>query len=214
MRRNKVGPVTLAAVVALAACGDDGTQPEMDPLTEAEAAEIAAFLMGQSFGATGMPVSLQEMARIEPGSPPVALARVDFDETVTEVVQCPLGGSVQVTATAEGFADDATGEFQMDATQTQVYDECVGQGEDEAFTFTLDSAPDVVSDFYLAMDAQGALTAFGFVEGALDWAAGERSGSCAIDFQFDLQADGGSLTLSASGQVCNVTLDRNVSITQ
>ena len=212
MRSTEVRALTFAAVVALGACGDS-TEPEMDPLTEAEAAEIAAFLMGQSFGATGMPVSFQEMARMEPGSPPVALARVDFDETVTEVVQFPLGGSVQVTAAVEGFADDETGEFQMDAIQTQVYEGCTGRGEAEEFTFTLDSAPDVVSDLYLAMDAQGDLTAFGSVDGAIDWSSGDRSGRCNIDFQFDIETSGESLTYSASGVVCNVTLDQNVTFT-
>lgn len=212
MQRNKVGILTFATVIALGACSDS-TEPEMDPLTEAEAAELANFLMGQSFGATGMPVSFQEIARMDPGTrPPLAMARVDFDQTVTESADCPLGGSVEVTATVEGFSDDETGEFQVDANQTQVYQSCAGQGESD-FSFTLDSAPSVVSDFYLAMDAQGDMMALGFVEGALDWTSGDRSGRCLIDFEFDIETEGQSLSMSASGVVCNVTLDQNITVT-
>lgn len=211
MRRNKVGILPLAAVVVLGACGDS-TEPETDPLTEAEAQEIAAFLMMQSFGATTMPVSLQEIASMEAGSPPVALARVDFDETVTETVECPLGGSLQVTAVVDGFVDDETGEFEVDASQTQVYQSCTAQSQADDFTFTIDSAPSVVSDFYFAMNAAEEMTALGFVEGALDWSSGDRSGRCNIDFQFELATDGVNSTLSASGTVCNVTLEQNVTV--
>lgn len=212
MHRNKVGILTLAAAITLGACSDS-TEPETDPLTEAEAAELAAFLMSQSFGATGMPVGLQELAAMEPGDPLLALARVDFDETRTVTADCPLGGSVEVTAAVEGFSDDESGVFEVDATQTQVYEGCAGQGESGDFTFTLTSAPSVTSDFFIGMDAQEDLTAFGSILGAIDWEAGERSGRCEIDFAFDLQTEGQSLAMSASGRVCNVTLDQNLNVT-
>jgi len=213
MQRNKVGILTLAAAIALGACSDS-TEPEMDPITEAEAAELASFLMGQSFGATGMPVTFQEIARMDPGArPPLARARIDFDQTVTETGACPLGGSVEVTGAVDGFSDDETGEFQIDATQTQVYSACAAQGESGDFSFTLNSAPSVVSDFYLAMDPQGDMMALGFVEGALDWTSGDRSGRCDIDFEFDIETEGQNLSMSASGVVCNVTLEQNINVT-
>jgi hypothetical protein len=212
MRRNKVGILSIAAVVALGGCSDS-TEPEMDPLTEAEATQIASFLMTQSVGSTAMPVGFQELAARGPGNRLLALARVDFDETVTETVACPLGGSVEVTASVEGFADDETGVFEVDANQTQVYTGCVGEGESGDFTFTLDSAPSVTSDFFIGMDAQENLTALGYMMGTLDWSAGDRSGRCEIDFQFELATEGQNLTLSTSGVVCNVTVEQNVSIT-
>lgn len=212
MRRNKVGILSFAAVVVLGGCSDS-TEPEMDPLTEAEATQIASFLMTQSVGSTAMPVGLHELAAWEPGNPLLALARVDFDETRTETAACPLGGSVEVTAAVDGFVDDETGVFEVDATQTQVYTGCVGQGESGDFTFTLDSAPSVTSDFFVGVDAQENLTAFGYMMGTLDWSAGDRSGRCEIDFQFDLETEGQNMTLSTSGVVCNVTLEQNVSIT-
>ena len=213
MHRNKVGILTFAAVVALGACGDT-TEPEMEPLTEAEANQIASFLIGQSIGSTGMPASFQEMARMEPGTLPVARARVDFNESRTQMTDCALGGTLEVTSTVQGFLDDESGEFEIDAMQTQVYEGCTGQADSEDFTFTLDSAPSVVSDFFIAMDAQGALDAFGFLEGSIDWESGDRSGRCDIDFQFDLSTEGQTLTLSASGVVCGITLEQNVTITQ
>lgn len=213
MQRNKAGILTFATVIALGACSDS-TEPETTPMTEAEAVELATFLMGQSFGATGMPVTLQEIAQMDPATRhPLAMARVDFDQTATETAQCPLGGSVEVASAMEGFADDETGEFQIDATQTQVYNSCAGEGESGNFSFTLDSAPSVVSDFYLAMDADGDVMAIGFVEGALDWTSGDRSGRCQIDFEFDIETDGQNLSMSASGVVCNVTLEQNVNVT-
>jgi hypothetical protein len=185
----------------------------MDPLTEAEAAQLAAFLMSQSVATTAMPVGMQELATIVPADRLLALARVDFDETRTETAACPLGGSVEVTAAVEGFVDDETGIFQIDATQTQIYEGCVGRGESEDFTFTLNSAPSLTSDFSIAMDAQERLTALGFMVGTLDWSAGDRSGRCEIDFQFSAETEAQNVTVSTSGVVCNVTLEQNVSIT-
>lgn len=212
MHRNKVGIFTLAAGIALGGCGDS-TEPEMDPITEAEAAQLATFLMGQSFGAPGMPVGMQELPAMEPGSPLVAMARVDFDGTRTETANCPLGGSVEVTVTLDGFEDDETGVAELDATQTQVYRACSGQGESGDFTFTLDSAPSVTSDFFIGVDAQENVTAIGSIVGAVDWVAGERSGRCQIDFAFDLETEGQNVAMSASGRVCNVTLDQNLTVT-
>jgi hypothetical protein len=212
MRRNPVGILAVAATLTLGACGEDSTGPGTDDLTEDEAAQVAAFLMGQAVGATGVTPAAQAAADPQVTRLPLALARVDFDEDVSVSAQCPLGGSIQMQQTVTGFTDDETGAFELNVAQTQVYDSCAGEGESGAFAFTLDSAPDVMAAFSIAQDAAGLATASGAMVGALDWTAGDRSGRCEIDFQFSLDGDGENADFNASGTICGVALSRTLSI--
>lgn len=213
-RRSKVAILTVAAGLAVGACTESSTLPKEDNLTEFEAAQLATFLIDRSFNATGAEIGAQSAADPKIGTFPVALARVGFDETHTLFAECPLGGSVEVEQTVDGFIDEATAEYEINAAQTQVYTGCTAANEAGDFQFILESAPEIVANLSIAQDANLNLTGSGAVFGAVDWTAGERFGRCDIDFQFSLTGEPGRGTFSASGSICGVSFTQNASVTK
>lgn len=207
MSRNKVGAFALLATVGLGACGDDGAGPG-DTLSEQESAAMVAFILGESFGASGVQVSAQQVQ----DAPPLARAQVDFDESQTIVASCPLGGSVVVEMDASGFYDDASAAFEIDATQVQTHDGCSGQGE-QGFQFTVDGAPNLTTELYMTQDESGQnATAEGSIAGAVAWSAGDRAGTCTMNVQFSMSTSPEAGNFTISGSACGHSMTRNVSV--
>lgn len=213
MSWKNVGVLTVAATLGLAAC-ENGTEPTAQPLTEAEAGQIASFLMNQSLNATGVSLGLPTTAGQDAEHLPLALAPVGFEEDRSALLQCPAGGTLEIEQTVDGFADDETGAFELNASQVQVYDGCGGQDESGNLSFTLDSAPDVRGSLYVARDESSSSTAAGSITGLLMWTVGDRTGRCRIAFEFDYQSQPGSATFVASGTVCDVALSQNITLTR
>jgi len=216
MRGNHFRNLAVAVVLVLAACTESSTLPKEDVLTEFEAAQLASFLIDRSYTATGVDLAAQTVATPgisrRPQSPPLSRARVNFDESHNLIGECPLGGSLEVEQTVDGFADGETSEYEINAIQTLIFDECAGQGESGGFVFTLDSSPDVSATLSTARDAAGVATGSGTVTGAVDWSSEDRFGRCEIDFGFSLSASPGSARFDASGRICGVEFTQNASV--
>ncbi|MEJ2540306.1 MAG: hypothetical protein P8188_10080 [Gemmatimonadota bacterium] len=213
MRGSKIGILTAVAGLALGACAETSTLPKEDDLTRFEASQMASFLIGRSFAATGVDVNAQTVADPDVDRLPLALARVTFDERHTLTGECPLGGSVEVAQSVDGFVDDETYESEINAAQTLIFLECAGEGSSGDFTFTLNSSPDVMATLSIAQDAEGLSTGSGAVTGAVDWTAGDRFGRCEIDFQFSMEGSAGNASFSASGVICDISFSQTVAVT-
>jgi hypothetical protein len=208
MRRNKVGILSLLATVGLGACGDDGAGPDTTTLSEQESAELVAFILGESFSASGVQVSGQQVE----DNPLLARAIVEFDDSQTIVASCPLGGSVTVDMSAAGYIDDASAAFEIDASQVQTHDACSGQGEN-GFQFTVDGAPNLATDIYMTQDESGQnAMAEGSIAGGVMWTAGQRSGTCLLDVSFSLSTSAESGNFSIAGSACGHSMTRDVSV--
>jgi hypothetical protein len=213
MRRSQFAILAAAVGLAVGGCTESSTLPQEDDLTEFEAAQLATFLIDRSFNATGVGTGAQSAADPGIGTLPVALARVGFNESHTLLGECPVAGSLEVVQTVNGFADDETGEYEINAEQTQVYAECTATNEAGDFIFVLNSAPDVVANLSIAQDIDRNLTGSGAVLGAVEWTADNRFGRCDIDFEFSLSGEPGRASFSASGSICGVQFSQNASVT-
>ena len=208
MRRNRVGILALLGTVGLGACGDDGAGPDTTALSEQESAELVAFILGESFSSSGVQVSGQQVE----SNPLLARAIVEFDDSQTIVASCPLGGSVTVDMSASGYIDDASAAFEIDASQVQTHEACSGQGEN-GFQFTVDGAPNLATDIYMTQDESGQnAMAEGSIVGGVTWAAGQRSGTCALDVSFSLSTSSGGGNFSITGTACGHSMTRDVSV--
>lgn len=216
MRGNDCRILAVATLLVLGACTESSTLPQEDALTEFEAAQLASFLIDRSFTASG--VELNGQSVVDPGvsqlqaSPPVSLARVNFDEMHNLIGDCPLGGSLEVEQTIDGFVDNETPEYEINAVQTLIFDRCASQGESGDFSFTLDSSPDVSASLSMARDAAGVVTGSGAVAGGVDWSSEDRFGRCEIDIEFSLNAATDSARFEAFGSICGVEFRQNVSV--
>ena len=221
MRGSRVAILSLALGWTVGGCAESTTLTKEEDLTEFEAAQMASFLIGRSFTATGVDMSSNAQTVTYPSAStfyggenfPTSYARVEIDEDHTLMGDCILGGSLKVSQSVEGFVDNETKEFDIHAVQKQVYEDCTGAGESGDFTFTLNSSPDVAVDLSIARDASNAVTGSGTVFGAVDWEAGDRIGRCEIDFVFSMEGQPGRTVITSSGRICGISFSQNISVT-
>ena len=110
----------------------------MGDLSQAEAEALAEVVGAQVInGAFG--ASQRGSAAAGP-----AAATVNYEESVSYVAECELGGTVDVAADYEGQMDDETGEGTLSFTMTQIHDGCMGES-DNGTIFTFDGAPSVTA---------------------------------------------------------------------
>ncbi len=196
----------LTASVGVAACGDSGTGPTGDPLTQAEAQALAEILMSQSYqGADG---GLAPVAGGPQAVPVVLETTVDAD------VPCALGGAIAVHGTLRIEGDSELEGGTIDYRVTHVHHDCVAQDAEVQFTFTLNSDPGVTTTLFLDSDPLGALTLEGGISGRISWAMGDKSGSCGIELTFNGSADSttGAGWSKVLGNVCGTSIDQEMTV--
>lgn len=211
MIRSRVGTLTLAILVGLAACadGDDITGPE--GLNAVQVQALAAAVFGQSFAIyTTLPTGMSSTAEI-PG-PQAATVNQTFQATVP----CELGGSVAVAASVNGTVDDVSGAADMDYSVQQDYDQCTVSGGQE--NFTLDGTPGVTHTAQMSSDGMGNANISGLITtgtGALAWSTGGKSGTCAIALGYTGSSSAmGAASFSISGTVCGIAVSQDLNVTQ
>lgn len=203
MNRIHVRGVTLAMLVAVAACGDSTTEVVGD-LSQAEAEALAEVVGSTMFSsATSNPPDAQAGA---PSRTPVS-----GSESISGTLPCELGGTVTVSGDLEFSGDTET---QVDASYsiTQVHDGCVAASQD-GIVFTLDGAPSVSAGLNMSI-SQSSLSMDGGYQGAVDWATDDSEGTCTVDITLDIEANGLDETVSASmaGTVCGISISKTLDI--
>lgn len=202
--RSNVRYLAIAAMIALAGCGEDGVSP--GDLTEAEAQELAAAIFAQSF-ASALQLDYQPPAQA-PGGP----ALITYSESVEATGPCPLGGQVTLAGTVDGDVNDETGAGTFEFSVDLVHAACGVQG-DEGTQFTLTGNPGLGFDFFLESDGEQNLSYTGDILGAIDWSTSDKEGSvCEIDYDFSGDFSAGSISVSAEGRVCGVDFSHSVTV--
>lgn len=203
MNRIHVRGVTLAMLVAVAACGDSATEVVGD-LSQAEAEALAEVVGSTVFSST-----TSEMPGTQTAAP--ARAPISGSESVSATVPCELGGTVGVDGNLE-FSGDTETVINATFALTQVHNGCVAESQD-GIRFTLDGAPDVTSNVSMTF-SENEISLEGTYGGAVDWSTDGREGTCPLDVSLSVDMSGmtESGSVSMSGTVCGVTFQRSVTV--
>jgi len=196
---RKVIPL-LALVGFAAACGD-GPTSSGDPLTQAQAQELAGVIIANSF----------------PSGPALSPAAASGAEsaTITQTIDvsgpCPGGGTIAFKGSnnADVAADQSSATLSYDYTLT--HNSCVATGENGT-VFTLNGDPNVHATGTINYDQQTGFDGSLNYDGGVEWAAGDMSGSCQIDLSANVSFTTGSGSASVSGNVCGFSISVSSSI--
>lgn len=198
---------TLVAAAGFAACGGS-TDLVTDELSEVEAQEFASALMLATFNSAQ---SIPQQPQLAPGGPQAAPYGYSFD--FEGDVECPLGGSVAVTASLEVDGDTETEAGTVDYTITQVHGGCVVSSEEGEHVFTLWGAPNLVLDFLVASNGAGVIEWSGSVLGNVEWVTEGRQGTCAVALEFGGRQEGeASLAAEVAGSVCGFAVSQELMV--
>jgi hypothetical protein len=206
MNRNFVRIVALVASVGFAACGDS-TDVVIGELTEAEAQDLAGVVLFARFSSTG---NIPTQPALSPDGPQAI--PFSFASEFEGVVQCDLGGSVNVAASFEASGDTDSEAGHVEYSMTQVHDACVVMSENDR-TFTLWGNPSMNVAFSVDNDGQGVVEWGGSVQGIIDWETDGREGSCSVQLEFAGRTElDVSATASMNGTVCGFSIDHSMSL--
>ena len=195
--------LAVGLIVALAACGDSGTEVDVpDELTPAEAEALAE--------AVGMTVLSTWSEDDSEGSALAAPAPFTVESDLELEVPCKLGGSVAIEGTVRIEGDEEARSTTLDYAVTHMHQACTVQSKD-GVVFTLNGAPHVTANLHVETGGNVVLLS-GDYGGAVDWTTEEKEGTCPLSAEFSFELDLASETLAGSleGTVCGVTLSRSV----
>jgi len=197
----------LAAALALglAACGDFTSSG--DPLSESEAADLAAEIVEGGF------VGFGAQGAAPQGAPGEAAARVTI--TLNDTAPCDGGGTVAVAGTMTADVNQTTGAGTFEFNYSVAPSACqVTTSGGKTFTLTGDPNIQVQGNFnWSETSADGSLT----YDGKFKWTSSDgRSGACGVNleatYDFNFGTTGSSGTATLSGSVCGVTVNRTISV--
>lgn len=187
-------------VLPLAVCGDSGTEPEPDAMTQEEFEAFVEVL-----------VVLSELDYEGIGSTASAAASAPVPQTfpVVDDFPCPEGGSIHLDGSVT--VDEETGFFGVSATET--HQACRATAPSSGLLFELNGAPNLSIEAQLQVSE----TEFSFSasqNGGIQWETGESSGTCTIDLDIALTFTEETETdpdVSVEGTVCGRAVDQLVS---
>jgi len=189
----------LAAVASFAACSDDPTGTQGDPMTRAEALSVAGNVVTASELATSEGIT--EVTETGDGS-----GTIHFTQTSTH--PCPTGGSVQVDLTVDVDYDQPAQAFELDAAGVLTHANCGVQGDDGIVTFNGD--PSLQIGVYAIADG-GVATApwTTSIDGAFTWAAADgREGRCLV--ALFASTDFTAQERTVAGEICGHTIEQTL----
>jgi len=192
LRRSLLCLLTLA----LAACGDDGTGPDEDELTEEEFEALLEVMVALS------DIGLEAVDGAPPAAAPAAVPQSFEIDPVT--VPCPQGGSVLL----EGDAIVDNDVEQLDMTLSLTHQACRATSQSSGLQFTIDGDPDIDYEFFIDFDDDDFDMEID-QEGAIEWSTGGRSGTCAMDIHIEFV--GNITTQEFSGFVSGTVCGRDAS---
>lgn len=197
-----------AVVLGLAACGDATSSG--DPLTEAEAAELAAVFAEEGFAGFGTAASQGQQA---PGSDEAATVRIT--QTISGTESCEGSGTVAFSGTLVIDVNDQTGTGTIEFNYTIAPANCRVTTESNK-VFTLSGDPNIkgTGQFNITQTGfNGSLT----YEGRFRWEAADgRAGACAVNLQstYNFTTSGTTVngTATLSGEVCGHSISRSITL--
>lgn len=206
-RKRNVFGLSAALALGLAACGGDTTGTG-DPLTQAEAEELAASLAEGGFVGFAQPAAPM-------GAPGAEAATITI--TLDDSYPCNEAGgtgtaAIQGTMSADVNEQTGLGSFSFNYTLTPNGCTIATTGDK---VFTLDGDPNlkVDGDFdWSETSAHGTL----HYKGGFAWESSDgRSGTCGVDltsnYEFTFSGTGASsASATLSGSVCGVEVNRTV----
>jgi len=213
MTRTRFLPgLSAALAITLAACGGDTTGTG-DPLTQAEAEELAAALAEGGFVGFGA----QPAAPM--GAPGAEAATITV--TLNESYPCNDDGgtgTVSIAGTMSADVNETTGAGSFTFNYTLTPNGCQVTTA-SSLVFTLDGDPNfkVDGDFdWTETSAHGTL----HYKGNFAWTSSDgREGTCGVDltsnYTFNFSGTGtSSASAAVSGSICGVSVDRTVTYTE
>ncbi|HXV85730.1 MAG TPA: hypothetical protein VD793_03475 [Gemmatimonadales bacterium] len=196
-----------AAALGLSACSSFTASG--DPLTEAEANELAGVIVQHGFVGFDPPAGAPAAA---PGEAGEAADRVTVE--FSDVVPCEGGGNVAFAGqlSADVNQEAQTGTFQFDYTVAPAACEVTSESD---LVFTLTGDPNVRAQGEFNWSPSAFDGALGY-DGKIRWETADgRSGACGIDLssEFDVAVttDASTGSVQVSGKVCGLTINRTVS---
>lgn len=210
MSRSRVlSGLTVALALGLAACGGDTTSSG-DPLSEAEAAELAEAIAEGGFAGFG---TFGAPAMRAPGE---TAANVTI--TLNDTYPCNDEGgtgTVTIAGSMSVNVNDQTGAgtFGFDYTLTPHGCQVITASD---LVFTLDGDPNLQVDGEFSFSETGAEGTLNY-NGGFAWEASDgRAGSCGVDltanYDFNFSTTGtSSASATLTGTVCGVTVNRTFS---
>jgi len=196
----------LVATVGFAAC-DETSDVVLGELTEFEAQQLAGVVMSATFNSSS---SVPQQPALSPDGP--AAVPFEFATEIETVVQCPLGGVVDVAASLEVNGDTESEAANVQYSMTQIHDGCMATSE-EGKTFTLWGNPSMNAAFTVENNGQGVVEWAGSIEGTIDWESDGFEGSCSVALEFAGRDEtGASSAAELFGTVCGFSIDQSMSI--
>jgi len=206
MNNNSVRILAMVASVGFAACGES-SEVVMSELTEIEAQDLAGVVLLATFNSTG---DVPQPPLPSAGGPQTV--PFSFGAEFETVVQCPLGGLVNVAASLEVTGNTESDAGHIEYTMTQIHNACVVTSENGR-TFTLWGNPDMSVAFSVDNDGMGVVEWGGSIQGTIDWETEGREGSCTVQMEFSgRDATDSAMTASMSGTVCGFSISQSLSI--
>ena len=210
MPRSSRIPAAFAALALLtAACGDSPTATTGDALTEAEVMEIAQDVfngVGEMFSGIGP----QRSAILPAGLHLSIMSPVPINITVNESGPCGGDGTASVSGSIEGTLDNETGAGNLEFDVTQSATNCVIVGATHSYTVSGEPNLHLTGSF----ESDGGDTfsgSFSLVGGLTFEVNDGRTGTCGVDVTVTVNATGTSFSGTASGTMCGVTLNNEIS---
>lgn len=211
MRRSfRLSSLFTAMALATAGCGSDGpTENSGDELTEAEMSEIATEMFAGMAGFMSGEFSARKSALLPEGLNLSINASVPINVTIDESGPCGGDGTFSVSGSVDGNVDDETGAGDIQLDITQGFTDCLIEGELHVYTVSGQPNLHMTGDFHSdggdEFDATFALVGgFGFL------VDDGREGTCGIDVTTTVSIIGTSVTATAQGTICGITVDNSV----
>jgi hypothetical protein len=209
MKHRLVHTFSLLAALGVAACGDDGPVATGDQLSETEIQALSSLILSSGFEST---TSLPAVAAAVADGPQAA--PFTYTGTVDATTPCSLGGSVHISGTAMVDGDDETLEYRVTYDVDQAHDGCVELAETgQQFDLTSSLAMDVLADIAGAAGSES-LYLEGEVLGTVNWKSEGREGGCPVTLNYEAQLTTGTISVTASGEVCESSFSHNFEGTQ
>jgi hypothetical protein len=200
MRPSRLALASLALAATAACGGERATAPAADrSLNASESAALAAYIDGTATAAVGQTPARALGADASAVPAPFQFSVKDLS------LDCPSGGTIQVTASISGQIDVATGSMTVETSGTQTPRACAFPADKTTLTIT--GTPSVTHTAKLTIvngQPSGVQTAT--AKGGLDWSAADgRKGSCSLDYTST--ADFTAKRVTVKGTVCGSTID-------
>lgn len=201
LRRLVVSAGLAGLALAFSACGSDlptGTNSG-DKLATAEVQDLVTALFDRIFS---MDLTIPGLGT-QLANPALSLSTVatPINDSYSSTDACDVGGTSSVSATVTGNYDEQTGEGNAKIEGTVDFNQCSFTGQQG--TYIVDGDPEIGIAANLTIQPQSASLDFK-LGGGIAFQAGDKSGTCNVDFSVTVTASSTAANVTASGTVCGV----------